>query len=735
MPEHRQMTQQKDDLTKSKLKENPENNKETSSEQPGQSVLLRVATNPGAPSPGDILAIQGMIGNRGVSRMIQAKLSVGPANDHYEQEADNVADKIMRMPDPQEEEEPIQGKSVQPGRLADGFEAGSEIEGVLAARKGGGSPLSPEVRNFMEPRFSADFDNIRVHTDSEAGRINRKLGAEAFTHGTDIYMGDSRYNPGTESGKRLLAHELTHVVQQTGSQTKAFGNQVRTKANPGRIIQRQMGAIDKFLSSESKEAKKQGLYNFFKTLDLPRQRLVCHILVKKVALSSITSEKLEKLWTDSQSSIGVDDFKAAVEEGRMAALKNAWAERSLLSIFSRRRNVNWTLFSDVIQFALSAPSLEAIQQQKAAQEAAKTAQAAPKGAPGMPSTNDFSETHATSYGSMGSTALGGANTGATQIAKLAGAGESSLSGAASGSSIVGAVGSTLAAVSDFTDLDMHAHAMSGTSIADKGLNATANLMDTGRSISSAVNQIDVARGAVQSGAATAATGAAAGLAIAGGTVLMAQGITGAISSDQQMTRLQGVKDKLINQYKEDDERRKQVATVAEYTVDNKRADMYSGIGKSVQGAAMVVGGALMFTPAAPAAVVVLAVAAAIGGLIAFAKFLYKRKQKKDFVDKLLNTETEYNKRKLTAEAQQPGAGEKVSKEEVRNELLQSQGFNTIDQLYNKTVQSMAEEAYKKAVVPAEPDPHFKEFIEGLGLVIDKDQKRPTIEEIARKIDA
>jgi hypothetical protein len=114
------------------------------------------------------------------------------------------------------EEEEIQTKPAVQRRADGGFEAGSEIESRLASQKGGGEPLPDEVRTFMEPRFGADFSGVRVHTGAEAGQLNRSLQAQAFTHDQDIYMGAGKYDPGTDAGKRLLAHELTHVVQQTG---------------------------------------------------------------------------------------------------------------------------------------------------------------------------------------------------------------------------------------------------------------------------------------------------------------------------------------------------------------------------------------------------------------------------------------------------------------------------------------------------------------------------------------
>jgi len=86
-----------------------------------------------------------------------------------------------------------------------------------AVHKGAGSPLPDETRAYMEPRLGADFSGVRVHTGSEAAQLNRQISAQAFTHGQDIYLNEDKYDPGTDAGKRLLAHELTHVVRQTGN--------------------------------------------------------------------------------------------------------------------------------------------------------------------------------------------------------------------------------------------------------------------------------------------------------------------------------------------------------------------------------------------------------------------------------------------------------------------------------------------------------------------------------------
>lgn len=91
------------------------------------------------------------------------------------------------------------------------------LEDRLYASKGGGAPLPSDTRDFMESRFGADFSSVRVHTDAGAQHMAAEIHAQAFTHGRDIYFNVGRFAPGTEAGQRLLAHELTHTLQQGGA--------------------------------------------------------------------------------------------------------------------------------------------------------------------------------------------------------------------------------------------------------------------------------------------------------------------------------------------------------------------------------------------------------------------------------------------------------------------------------------------------------------------------------------
>jgi hypothetical protein len=117
----------------------------------------------------------------------------------------------------EEEEELLQASATRQAgtRRQDGsFEASTGLEHNLAAEKGHGHPLPSEIRGHMESRFGADFGRVRVHTDGRATQLNRSLGSRAFTHGQDIYFRSGHYEPGTTPGQKLLAHELTHTLQQ-----------------------------------------------------------------------------------------------------------------------------------------------------------------------------------------------------------------------------------------------------------------------------------------------------------------------------------------------------------------------------------------------------------------------------------------------------------------------------------------------------------------------------------------
>jgi hypothetical protein len=110
--------------------------------------------------------------------------------------------------------EDVQNKRGMPGRLV-GLSQPEMVEEVQQ-RKDTGSELPDNPREILEDHFAADLSGVRVHTSGESEALNRELNAQAFTVGSDIFMAQDKYNPDSSEGQGLLAHELTHVGQQTG---------------------------------------------------------------------------------------------------------------------------------------------------------------------------------------------------------------------------------------------------------------------------------------------------------------------------------------------------------------------------------------------------------------------------------------------------------------------------------------------------------------------------------------
>ncbi len=257
---------------------------QTKTRFPAPLFLQRAYEDPSTLTPADVKHLQRTIGNRAVIGILsrhtglQTKLNLGPAGDQYEQEADRVAEQVVRQIDSApvqrvedeeelqmkpldavqriEDEEELQMKpladnisrvqrseiSAPPIRRAfmirrdsveeeellqgkynhgpEGGEVDPTVTSQIQSARSGGRPLDDSVRGSMESGFGADFSGVRVHNDSESANLNRSLNARAFTVGSDIFFGGGEYNPGSSGGKELLAHELTHTVQQGAVQAR-----------------------------------------------------------------------------------------------------------------------------------------------------------------------------------------------------------------------------------------------------------------------------------------------------------------------------------------------------------------------------------------------------------------------------------------------------------------------------------------------------------------------------------
>ena len=312
-----------------------------------------------------------------VKPLIQPKLKIGAPNDKYEQEADRVAEQVMRMPEPGavqtqsspphiqrlcpecEDEVQRQTQSTFPetNRVADtitplvqrqeeldeeedvnlpeaeefspmsesvdtretnelekedteGFIQPKRMAGMspqltpqtaqaITSLKGGGQPLPASERAFFEPRFGRNFNQVHVHSDNKAARTAQSINARAFTLGNDVVFGAGQYSPGTVSSRRLLAHELTHVVQQKGVSPEggnAVASPLSTLQSPVvHLIQRDGGTDN---PPKPKRRPSVTMIDYSKTR--PRKRpFLADLMRKKVVTDSMIEQTQQffEMWS------------------------------------------------------------------------------------------------------------------------------------------------------------------------------------------------------------------------------------------------------------------------------------------------------------------------------------------------------------------------------------------------------------------------------------------------------
>ena len=227
------------------------------------------------------------------SPIVQAKLRICAPNDEHEREAERVADHVMKMPESQaaisilfmakrpcneraplapaaENFAPSAKRSCDANRTKGRLRASRRrrqssppLEANIRSLLAGGQPLTASQRGFFEPRFGSDFSAVRIHADPCVGEIARSLNARAFTIGRDIVFGRAEYNPVSSAGLALLAHELTHVVQQGYANPtpedwseKEKSREPQTAAPDGRFPASQMAAA--FMNEPTAGFRTQG---------------------------------------------------------------------------------------------------------------------------------------------------------------------------------------------------------------------------------------------------------------------------------------------------------------------------------------------------------------------------------------------------------------------------------------------------------------------------------------------
>ena len=179
---------------------------------------------------------------------IQAKLAINRPGDAYEQEADRIADEVMAAAaHPVGRDAPPRIQRFRAQSIGQVGTAPASVDQALARP---GRPLEPALRQDMEQRFGYDFSQVRVHSGSAAAESAREVNARAYTVGPNIVFRAGQLTPGTHEGRRLIAHELTHVMQQSGAVGMSVAVQrapmteaeaLRALAEAERALQREMG--------------------------------------------------------------------------------------------------------------------------------------------------------------------------------------------------------------------------------------------------------------------------------------------------------------------------------------------------------------------------------------------------------------------------------------------------------------------------------------------------------------
>lgn len=299
---------------------------------------------------------------------VQMKMAVSKPGDKHEQEADRMADKVMRMPSPGKEEKlqrspdeklqkkgeeklqkaaapeekvqkkedeklqkaeekvqkkeeeklqkaPVSEEKLQRKGSADAPSVNANLQSAIQSTIGGGQPLSSDVRSYMESRFNADFSKVRIHSDPQAAALSNQIGAKAFTYRNNIFFSLNQYQPGTSAGKQLLAHELTHTIQQ--------GHAVWRKAgSPVSIPKSQASA-----PASKKGTASSGVVDLSTNIFQPSQTVKDEIeaqgingLDVRVKVKGLTGEGRVKIKSDNRK------YYNSIGKGSMPLL-NAWGDQ------------------------------------------------------------------------------------------------------------------------------------------------------------------------------------------------------------------------------------------------------------------------------------------------------------------------------------------------------------------------------------------------------------------------
>ena len=283
---------------------------------------------------------------------LQMKMTVNKPGDAFEQEADKMAGKVMRMPPPaspvqnerlqrqtedklrkapQTEERlqkapagevklqkaPAGAEKLQRKEAGGAPAVGSMVQSGIQIGTSGGQPLSSDVRGYMEPRFNADFSKVRVHSDPESASLSNQLSARAFTYQNHVFFSRGQYQPGTGEGKQLLAHELTHTIQQRHSVQRA--PQVSTSVTQPQVQRSAVGEILDWFADKAN--------------NIPGFRMLTIILgVNPISMSSVDHSAANMLRALIEFMPGGAFITSALDNHGVFNKVGAWIESQIASL-------------------------------------------------------------------------------------------------------------------------------------------------------------------------------------------------------------------------------------------------------------------------------------------------------------------------------------------------------------------------------------------------------------------
>jgi Domain of unknown function (DUF4157) len=285
---------------------------------------------------------------------IQPKLAIGALGDKYEREADCMAQQVVQqlnatkventpleqavqreiLPD---EEDELQMKSMVQRSLNSAIPASDGLERAIAQARSSSQTLDDTIRHPMEQAFGADFSGVRVHTDAQSDRLNRSIQARAFTTEKDVFFRQGTYQPESRRGQELIAHELTHVMQQChGNITQNHidnGNEIRQLHSIRTMIQKQPEDDDVLEKNDN-------------LLIIKRLEFLTNELIEKQIENEKHKLRITDLWTALEGNYNLLRVDLE-EEGEMETEKSFQLNEQRTQLFSAMTRIKLLLLGQM----------------------------------------------------------------------------------------------------------------------------------------------------------------------------------------------------------------------------------------------------------------------------------------------------------------------------------------------------------------------------------------------------